>query len=950
MSNDDCAGGACQAGQCLALGCTDDLKNGLESDVDCGASCSRCAPGKTCTVAEDCSSLVCTDGVCQAATCTDSVSNGNEGDIDCGGDCAPCTDGLGCTRGAQCASGVCGSQKCVPASCVDGAKNGNESARDCGGSCPACQTGAACNVAADCLDKVCSSGTCRAASCSDGQENGQETDQDCGGSCTPCAPKQGCSVDKDCTSGRCESSLCAEPSCTDKLQNGDETALDCGGKCGACPAGTACTKDSDCALGDCFHGRCASPLVSFIGARVYETGVGPIGLGVGDLNGDGLDDIVGTNEGDASVGVLLNEGGTFSEVTRYPLPAALDPEAAVIRDLDGDGDADVVTIAENTKPYRNTPGAVSVLLNDGKGKLTLDDEYITTNAAHSLSIADLDADGSLDLVFLVKDAVGICWGLGGGKFDSVKYTTLQLPASLVVDNFVGTSAPDLAFSSAGLLTVMNNKGGRVFEAITSQFGSYDAIKVGDINGDGNADLLLESVKTAPLQFLWGDGTGHFTLGTALPASHEYNFTAGAVGDADGDGDLDVGMIAERKTLIWQNAGGGKFNLVQTFGAGLEPRWLKFGNFDRNKGQDLVVSHSGYLTDSLTVAAPGCNVGVFMSEGGRYVTADHSDFGDVSRGITSADFDVDGDLDLAASNYADDLSHFTGTISVFLLDHGTFGPRAEYSLNVGPQGLASADVDGDGDRDIVSASPISSVVTALLNDGKGGFAVQPNTSVAPALDIVAHGGGFTLASHRFGLTQVFGSGGGTLSSATTFLDGNVAERVVYGRLNGADSVVTTYYGGEFDENGYVTVLDSAFKVKQRLLTGYNPTAAAIGDFDGDGVGDLAAVNGEGSNIAEYLSKSGSLSYRGLSYVPYHPGNALTADLNRDGRSDLIVATVHGSTVTVLLSGGSDGFFLAGHYRVGSAVRDIVLGDFDGNGSLDIGAVSSAGIAILHAGAR
>jgi len=163
-------------------------------------------------------------------------------------------------------------------------------------------------------------------------------------------------------------------------------------------------------------------------------------------------------------------------------------------------------------------------------------------------------------------------------------------------------------------------------------------------------------------------------------------------------------------------------------------------------------------------------------------------------------------------------------------------------------------------------------------------------------------------------------------------------------------VTTYYGGEFDENGYVTVLDSAFKVKQRLLTGYNPTAAAIGDFDGDGVGDLAAVNGEGSNIAEYLSKSGSLSYRGLSYVPYHPGNALTADLNRDGRSDLIVATVHGSTVTVLLSGGSDGFFLAGHYRVGSAVRDIVLGDFDGNGSLDIGAVSSAGIAILHAGAR
>lgn len=923
------------------------LKNGQESDVDCGPGCSPCAAGTICLAPEVCASRVCADGMCQVATCSDGVSNGNEGDVDCGGDCAPCADGLGCTRAAQCASGVCSSLKCVPASCVDGTKNGTETARDCGGSCPGCQSGAACNVSEDCADKVCSSGTCRAATCSDGQKNGQETDQDCGGSCTACAPQKKCSVDKDCLSKRCNASVCAEPSCTDKVQNGDETALDCGGKCGACPLGTACAKDADCAQGDCFHGRCASPLYSFIGARAYETGVGPLGLGVGDLNGDGLDDIVGTNAGEGSIGVLLNEGGTFAEVKQYALPASLDPEAAVIRDLDGDGDADVVTIAENTKPYRNTPGAVGVFLNDGKGKLTLDDEYMTTNAAHSLSIADLDADGKLDLVFLVKNAVGICWGLGGGKFDSVKYVTTELPAALVVDNFVGSSAPDLAIGSAGAVTVLNNKGGRVFEPITNVFGCIDMLRVGDVNGDGNADLFLQS---EPFRFLWGDGTGHFTLGTQLSADHAQGFAAGTVGDIDGDGDLDVGLVSNLKAWIWENTGSGNFSLRQTFNAGLEPRWLRFGNFDGKPGQDLAVAHQGWVHDSLALAVGGANVGVFMNEGGKYVTADESDFGYVSRSLTHADFDGDGDLDLAVANYESGLSGLTGTVSVFLLEHGSFGPRAEYSLNVGPWALASADVDNDGDQDIVSASLVSSVVTPLLNDGKGVFTVQPNLSVSAATDIVAQGGGFTVASSSLGLTRVSPIGGGKLSAGTTFLDGYIAERAFYGRLNGADSIVTTCYEGQFDPQGYVMVVDGSFKIKQRIVTGNNPTAAAIGDFDGDGVGDLAAVNGEDSAIAEYLSRNGSLSYQGLSYVPYHPGDVVTTDVNRDGRTDLIVGTFHGSTVTVLLSGGSDGFFLAGHYRAGTAINRLDLGDFDGKGSLDISVVSDAGVAILRAGAR
>jgi hypothetical protein len=62
------------------------VKNGKESDVDCGGpDCqTRCLPTKKCTNPSDCLSGVCHAGICQAATCTDGVKNGFETGIDCG--------------------------------------------------------------------------------------------------------------------------------------------------------------------------------------------------------------------------------------------------------------------------------------------------------------------------------------------------------------------------------------------------------------------------------------------------------------------------------------------------------------------------------------------------------------------------------------------------------------------------------------------------------------------------------------------------------------------------------------------------------------------------------------------------------------------------------------------------------------------------------------------------
>ena len=137
--------------------CTDKLKNGDETDVDCGGgTCPKCANGQMCVLPTDCvPGARCANGVCTAPSCTDKVKNGSETDVDCGGTmCPACTPGKTCAKASDCDSGLCGlNNVCASPSCTDQVKNGGESDVDCGGMtmCPRCPTGKMCGITGDCL-------------------------------------------------------------------------------------------------------------------------------------------------------------------------------------------------------------------------------------------------------------------------------------------------------------------------------------------------------------------------------------------------------------------------------------------------------------------------------------------------------------------------------------------------------------------------------------------------------------------------------------------------------------------------------------------------------------------------------------------------------------------------------------------------------------------------------
>jgi hypothetical protein len=234
-----------------------------------GACYPRSCGGMTCPAAYVCIGMLCVErdcfgvqcppdqrcagGACVASNCADRTCAIDEV---CVNDACVAADCIGvlCPPGTRCLQGACTQDMCS-----DGAKNGSESDIDCGGICSPCAVGRHCGKGADCSSDSCTSGTCVAATCTDGIRNGGEADVDCGGPCPGCPDGQRCAAATDCKSAVCTSNLCQVPTCMDHAKNGDETDVDCGGSCPKCGASQGCMGPSDCSSGFCMSQRCVPP-------------------------------------------------------------------------------------------------------------------------------------------------------------------------------------------------------------------------------------------------------------------------------------------------------------------------------------------------------------------------------------------------------------------------------------------------------------------------------------------------------------------------------------------------------------------------------------------------------------------------------------------------------------------------------------------------------------------
>jgi hypothetical protein len=210
-----------------------------------------------------------------SATCSDGVKDGDETDVDCGGACLPCGLDHKCLQTSDCsvtgagcdiALGGCAcdalAHVCVVSHCVDHARDSTETDVDCGGLCDGCAPGNGCHADTDCsvYDYGCtrcmcdpSTSACVQNHCLDDKVDVDETDVDCGGSrCSACPNGGLCRLDTDCVSNACDLAThrCITDQCKDHRQDGAETDADCGGGvCPLCQIGQHCSSNFDCVPG-----------------------------------------------------------------------------------------------------------------------------------------------------------------------------------------------------------------------------------------------------------------------------------------------------------------------------------------------------------------------------------------------------------------------------------------------------------------------------------------------------------------------------------------------------------------------------------------------------------------------------------------------------------------------------------------------------------------------------
>jgi hypothetical protein len=307
-----------------------------------------------------------------------------------------------------------------------------------------------------------------------------------------------------------------------------------------------------------------------------------------------------------------------------------------------------------------------------------------------------------------------------------------------------------------------------------------------------------------------------------------------------------------------------------------------------------------------------------------------------------DFNGDGKLDLAVGG--NQLSILVGN------GDGTFRPPKTYSSVIAPISVAVADFNHDGKLDLALATYLDNSVTIMLGNGDGTFSQGPILKAPSSPMFVAvgdfnHDGNQDVVAVELGpgcdcIAVFLGNGDGTFQSVvnTPILDAIPSELAVgdFDHDGVLDVAVTEVFGSTDQVSIWLGNGQGSFHEGNSYALGSSPQSVAAADFNHDGNVDLAVGVFEGGVVSVLLGNGDGTFQIPMDYPVPFPGQVLASDLNRDRKLDLAVACglTPLSGACVLLGNGDGTFQPAVLYPVAPVGGPMALGDFNGDHLVDI----------------